>query len=304
MREIYFVLPPSLLLLDLAGPADAFRVAAQLGADFRLNFVGAAADVGTSLGLPLGGLAPLPEALPDGALVLVPGSTPSAEAYALPAARRIVAWLAARRREAGVRWAGICSGSLLLAEAGLFDGRACTSHHTLLERLRGLAPAARVQENRVFVQDGPCYSSAGVTAGIDLALHLIGELAEPAVARAVAREMVVYFRRSPQDPELSPWLAWRSHLHPALHRAQDLICADPVRDWPLPELAGQVHVSARHLSRLFREHAGVTVHDYHRALRLALARQWREAGLGKEKAALSAGFSSARQMDRAMGANA
>ncbi|WP_406850053.1 GlxA family transcriptional regulator, partial [Chromobacterium phragmitis] len=220
-----------------------------------------------------------------------------------PEARRIVRWLAGQRGGAGLRWVGICSGSLLLAEAGLFDGRACTSHHTLLGRLRELAPAARVQENRVFVSDGPCHSSAGITAGIDLALHLIAELADPAVAREVARHMVVYFRRSPQDPELSPWLAWRNHLHPALHKAQDLICADPVRDWPLDELAGKVHVSARHLSRLFRDQAGISAHDYHRALRLALADQWRSAGLSKEKAALSAGFSSARQMSRAAAAH-
>ncbi|WP_046167981.1 GlxA family transcriptional regulator [Chromobacterium vaccinii] len=303
MRDVYFVLSPNVLLLDLAGPADALRLAGLQGADFRLHYVGASEAVDTSLGLLLGGLAPLPDALPEGAVVVAPGSTPSIEAYARPEARRIVAWLAERRCQPGIRWAGVCSGSLLLAEAGLFDGRACTSHHTLLERLRALAPAARVQENRVFVADGPCYSSAGITAGIDLALHLIADLADPAIARAVAREMVVYFRRSPQDPELSPWLAWRNHLHPALHRAQDLICADPVRDWPLDELAAKVHVSARHLSRLFRDQAGVSAHDYHRALRLALAQQWRSAGLGKEKAALSAGFSSARQMSRAAAAH-
>nr|WP_244999928.1 helix-turn-helix domain-containing protein [Chromobacterium violaceum] len=297
------MLSPCVLLLDLAGPADAFRLAGQHGAAFRLHYVSASTEVETSLGLPLGGLAPLPDALPDGAVVVAPGSTPSIEAYARPEARRVVAWLASHRHRTGMRWAGVCSGSLLLAEAGLFDGRACTSHHSLIERLRALVPAARVQENRVFVADGPCYSSAGITAGIDLALHLIAELADPAVARAVAREMVVYFRRSPQDPELSPWLAWRNHLHPALHRAQDLICSDPVRDWPLDELAARVHVSARHLSRLFRDQAGVSAHDYHRALRLTLAEQWRSAGLSKEKAALSAGFSSARQMNRAAAAH-
>ncbi|OQS51263.1 GlxA family transcriptional regulator [Chromobacterium violaceum] len=303
MRDVYFLLSPCVLLLDLAGPADAFRLAGQHGAAFRLHYVSASTEVETSLGLPLGGLAPLPDALPDGAVVVAPGSTPSIEAYARPEARRVVAWVASHRHRTGMRWAGVCSGSLLLAEAGLFDGRACTSHHSLIERLRALAPAARVQENRVFVADGPCYSSAGITAGIDLALHLIAELAAPAVARAVAREMVVYFRRSPQDPELSPWLAWRNHLHPALHRAQDLICSDPVRDWPLDELAARVHVSARHLSRLFRDQAGVSAHDYHRALRLTLAEQWRSAGLSKEKAALSAGFSSARQMNRAAAAH-
>ncbi|QEL54911.1 GlxA family transcriptional regulator [Chromobacterium paludis] len=299
MLEVVFVLPPDALLLDLAGPAEAFRLAGAFGGEVRLRFVSPTGRADTSLGLSFDGLPPLPDALPPGAMVLLPGAEPSLTAFAKPEARRIVAWMAAHRDRADLRWVGVCSGSLLMAEAGLLDGRACTSHHTLLDRMRALAPKARVQENRVFVQDGSCYSSAGITAGIDLALHLIGELLDPAVARAVAREMVVYFRRSPQDPELSPWLACRNHLHPALHRAQDLICADPVRDWPLQELADRAHVSARHLSRLFREHAGISAHDYHQSLRLALAGQWRAAGLGKEKAALAAGFSSARQMSRA-----
>ncbi|POZ60954.1 GlxA family transcriptional regulator [Chromobacterium alticapitis] len=299
MLEVFFVLPPDMLLLDLAGPAEAFRLVGEFGGEARLHFVSPTPEAATSLGLPLARLAPLPNTLPAGALVVVPGAEPSHVAFAKPEARCIAAWLASWRGRADLRWVGVCSGSLLLAEAGLLDGRACTSHHTLLERLRGLAPAARVQENRVFVQDGHCYSSAGITAGIDLALYLIGELVDPAVARAVAREMVVYFRRSPQDPELSPWLSWRNHLHPALHRAQDLICADPARDWPLETLAERVHVSSRHLSRLFREQAGISAHDYQRELRLALARQWRAAGLGREKAALAAGFSSARQMGRA-----
>ncbi|UTH74177.1 GlxA family transcriptional regulator [Chromobacterium sp. IIBBL 290-4] len=299
MLEVCFVLPPDVLLLDLAGPAEAFRLAAEFGAPLKLRFIGPAAEAGTSLGLALARVEPLPDDLPVGCLVVAPGSTPSAIAYAKPDARRVVSWLAGFKARSDLSWAGVCSGSLLLAEAGLFDDRACTSHHTLISRLRDLAPAARVLENRVFVQDGGRYSSAGITAGIDLALHLIGERFDPAIARSVAREMVVYFRRSPQDPELSPWLAWRNHLHPALHRAQDLICSDPVRDWPLAELADRVHVSARHLTRLFREQAGVSALDYHRALRLALARQWQTAGWGKEKAALAAGFSSARQMSRA-----
>ncbi|WP_374422280.1 GlxA family transcriptional regulator [Chromobacterium sp.] len=297
--DVYFVLPPNLLLVDLAGPADAFRIAAQFGLPLRPHYVAPTPEVATSLGLGLLGAAPLPRALPEGALVVISGASHSIEAYARPEAREIVRWLRRELDPGRHRVACICSGSLLAAEAGVLDGRHCTTHHTLLQRLQQLAPRAKVQQNRVFVQDGPICSSAGITAGVDLALHLIAELAGPGPAREVARHMVVYFRRSAGDPELSPWLTHRNHLHPAVHKAQDLIAADPARGWRVEDLAGQVHVSSRHLSRLFREHAGVSVHGYHAALRLALAGQWRDAGLSKEKAALAAGFSSARQLNRA-----
>ena len=131
----------------------------------------------------------------------------------------------------------ICSGTLLAARAGLLDDRHCTTHHDLLAMLRALAPRAQVMDNRVFVIDGPVASSAGVTAGIDLALHLIADECGEALAAGVAEDMVVYLRRSQRDPELSPFLANRRHLHSAVHRVQDAMCAEPERDWDMPEMA-------------------------------------------------------------------
>ncbi|WP_137009534.1 GlxA family transcriptional regulator [Aquitalea aquatilis] len=299
-REVWFVLPPRFMLLDFAGPAEAFRIATEFGADFSLHYAAVEPEVRCSLGLPLGGMAVLPQQLPDDSLIIIPGADCSAEAYAMPEARQIVRWLATRIDPQRQLLATICSAALLAGAAGLLAGRQCTTHHSLITRLQASDASARVQENRVFVQDGRLWTSAGITAGIDLALYLISQLASPAIARDVAREMVVYFRRSGQDAQLSPWLAHRNHLHPAVHKVQDLIAAKPQDDWSLPALADLVHVSPRHLSRLFREHAGVSVHDYHLALRAALAGQWRAAGLSKEKAALAAGFSSARQWQRAL----
>lgn len=299
-REVWFVLPPRFMLLDFAGPAEAMRIATEFGADFSLHYAGVASEVRCSLGLPLGGMAALPQQLPDDSLIIIPGADCSAEAYAMPEARQIAVWLGRCFDPQRHGLATICSAALLAGAAGLLAGRQCTTHHSLIARLQASDSSARVLENRVFVQDGPVWTSAGITAGIDLALQLISLLASPAIARDVAREMVVYFRRSGQDAQLSPWLAHRNHLHPAVHKVQDLIAANPQDDWSLPGLASRVHVSPRHLSRLFREHAGVSVHDYHLALRAALAGQWRAAGLSKEKAALAAGFSSARQWQRAM----
>ena len=123
-------------------------------------------------------------------------------------------WLRRRREElrseqSPHRLVAICSGTLLAARAGLLGHRSCTTHHELLDVLRTAAPSARVIDNRVFVVDGPIASSAGITAGIDLALHLIAEECGEALAATVAEDMVVYLRRSPSDPELSPFLMHR-----------------------------------------------------------------------------------------------
>jgi transcriptional regulator GlxA family with amidase domain len=169
----------------------------------------------------------------------------------------------------------------------------------MLDALRLVAPQAQVVDNRVFLVDGPIASSAGVTAGIDLALHLIaGECGEP-VAAAVAQDMVVYLRRSPRDPELSPLLLHRGHLHPAVHKVQDAISSEPERDWDMTTLAAAGHVTERHLLRLFVEHADVSPLHYLQSIRLERARQSLERGASVTHAAELAGFRSGLQLRRA-----
>jgi transcriptional regulator GlxA family with amidase domain len=295
---IWMVVTPNVLLLDLVGPAEAFRLARQAGAPLQLRFCGPTPGVTTSLGLPVSGLEPLPEALPPEDVVVVAGSEDSARHYARPKARRVVSWL--RSLPDTTRTASVCSGAILLARAGRFDGRSCTTHHDLVDRLRAEAPRARVEEDRIFVEDGPVLSSAGITAGIDLALYLIEQTSGPEIAQAVAREMVVFVRRSGQDPQLSPWLMNRNHVHPAVHRVQDAISRDPARTWTRSDLAALGHVSERHLSRLFRAHAGVSIARYQRGLRVAHARRLLEdARMTVEHAAELAGFGSARDLRRA-----
>lgn len=297
--EVWFVLPPALILLDLAGAADAFRIAAAMGLPVRLRYAAPLAPgeaVSTGLGLNLAGVEPLPQDLPANALLLLCGATGSGESVlGSSGGRAIVAWL----RHLGLRSvACICSGALLAGAAGWLDGRECTTHHSLLGHLQRIAPKARVLDSRVFVEDGGIYTSAGITAGIDLALHLIGALGSPRLAAAVAREMAVYLRRAPGDPALSPWLEGRNHMDARIHRVQDALSRAPAEDWPLARLAGLGHMSVRSLTRHFREASGMSVNAYHARLRLALARQALANGETMESAAERAGLGSARQLRR------
>jgi transcriptional regulator GlxA family with amidase domain len=152
------------------------------------------------------------------------------------------------------------------------------------------------------VEDGERYSSAGVTAGIDLMLHIVSQLTDHACAAAIARHLVIYLRRSGSDPQLSPWLEGRNHLHPAVHRVQDAIAADPAKGWTLRGLARIAGASSRHLTRLFQEHSGMSITGYKNSLRVALARELLgQTDLDMERVAERAGFGSARQLRRAWG---
>ena len=309
--DLLFVIAPHSLLLDIAGPAEAFRLAnlrcAERGLPppFRLRFTGPVPTTPTSVGLSLAELEPLPKILKSRTWVVLVGQ-PSVHVHRpTPAIHAIAQWLVRTLRDqlntpdTPHRLIAICSGALLAARAGLVDNRRCTTHHDLLGVLRTLAPRALVVDNRVFLVDGPVASSAGVTAGIDLALHLIADECGEVLAASVAEDMVVYLRRSSLDPGLSPFLAHRRHVHAAVHRVQDAISAAPGRDWDMAAMARLGHVTERHLLRLFLRHAGVSPLQFLQAIRLERARQSLEHGASVMSAAEAAGFSSGLQLRRA-----
>lgn len=309
--DVLFVIVPHSLLLDIAGPAEAFRLANQhrerrgLSPRFRLRFAGPETSLPTSVGLSLGNLAPLPPRLSAATWVVVVGQPTAHVRRVTPAVVATAQWLNQTMREPLLaadtphRLLTICSGTLLAARAGLLATRRCTTHHELLDALRALAPRAQVIDNRVFVVDGPLASSAGITAGIDIALHLIADECGEALAASVAEDMVVYLRRSPRDPELSPFHMHRRHLHATVHRVQDAIVTKPDRDWDMTALASLGNTTERHLLRLFIDHAGVSPLHYLRLIRLERARQSLEYGATVTRAAEVAGFSSGLQLRRA-----
>jgi transcriptional regulator GlxA family with amidase domain len=299
MKDVYFVVLPSLVLLDLAGPAEAFRLASRkLPDSYRLHFIAPSRSIQSAVGLQLSALEPLPVRLAEDAIVVLTGVSGEFVDLNDPATQRVIAWL-----ESGVVSPAllvcVCAGSVIAGKAGLLAGRECTSHHAHIEELRAVAPDARVLDNRIFVEDGPVLTSAGVTAGLDLALHVIGTQLGPRVAAEVARDLVVYLRRSGTDPALSPWIQHRNHLHPAVHRVQDAVTRKPAASWTSSELSAVACTSPRNLARLFAEHAHCSPLDYVQLIRFAFAKELvTQSKLDLERIAARAGFRSAQQLRR------
>ena len=314
MKDIAFVLLPGTLLLDLAGPAEAFRLANQRLQQrgqppaYRLRYLCAQPEVCTSVGLHLAQLEPLPASLPSRAAVVLLGQ-PSGEESALRKplpriwadTRRWLARVVAPRLTtpaSDLQLITVCGGALLAADAGLLGEHRCTTHHESLADLARLAPTCSVAGNRLFLVDGAVASSAGITAGIDLALHLIAQDCGAALAASVAQVMLVYGRRGPEDPQISPLMAGRSHLHPAVHRVQDAVCEQPAAHWSLQQLAAVAHVTPRHLSRLFAQHVGTSPRQFVEGVRAALAERALDAGRGPKQALAEAGIHGGRQWRR------
>jgi transcriptional regulator GlxA family with amidase domain len=299
VKDVYFVVLPKLVLLDLAGPAEAFRMADQkVPASYRLHFIAPTRSVEAAIGLQLGALEPLPTKLSEDSIVVLTGVSGQAVNLDEPSTQRVIAWL-----ESGVTAPGlllcVCAGSVIAGKAGLLAGRECTSHHSHIDELRRVAPDAHVMDNRIFVEDGSVMSSAGVTAGLDLALYVVGTQLGPRVAAEVARDLVVYLRRSGSDPALSPWVQHRNHLHPAVHRVQDAVARKPAASWTSNELSAVACTSPRNLARLFAEHAHCSPLDYVQLIRFAFAKELvTQSNLDLERVAARAGFRSAQQLRR------
>ena len=291
-RRLIFLYFDGCEVLDFAGPLQAFHEARGLGAPYAIEHCGATSSARTAQRLLISDLAPLPAPHPSD-LVVVPGYTPPCRA-----SRSLVRWLSSAAR-AGATVASVCTGALLLAEAGLLDGRRCTTHWKRTAELRRRCPSAEVLEDRLFVEDGNVVTSAGIASGIDLALALIERAHGALFAAKVAREMVVYIRRDANQPQHSVYLDHRTHLNPGIHAVQDWLCAHPADRSDLRTLAGKAGMSPRSLTRAFRSLTGLSILEYRTRLRLERARAlMANPGLTIEAIAQQCGFADARQFRR------
>jgi transcriptional regulator GlxA family with amidase domain len=281
-------------ILDATGPAAAFEIAGHFGAPYSVRLASArGGPVASSGGIVVGTL-PLAEAM-DCDTLLVPGADSPLGAAGRPELTAAVA----EAERSGRRVAAVCSGAFLLAAAGVLEGRRAATHWAAVPELRRRYPGTRVDGESIFVEDRGVWTSAGVAAGIDLALGLIGRDHGEAVARQVARRMVVYHRRpgtqsqhselldlATPDGRFAPLLAWaRARL------------AEPL---PVERLAREAALSVRQFTRAFTEAMGVPPARAVERLRVEAARAAIEAGAASlDRVAREAGFGNPERMRRA-----
>jgi transcriptional regulator GlxA family with amidase domain len=273
-----------------------FSTAADFGYPYELSYVSEQEEVTTAQGVRLRGETTWPELTAED-LILIPGSgSPTLAAGPKPQGATLDRLVA--HHAAGGSVASVCSGADVLGQACLLDGRRCTTHHDLHDELARRYPRARVERDVLFVLDERVITSAGIASGIDLALHLVAMRHGPAAAARVARDMVVYARRTGDESQNSAMLRYRWHLRDAVHRAQDRIdthYAEPLR---LGDLAAVVGVSERTLTRQFVESTGLTPLRYQQMLRIERAEHLIGHGTTVEAAAHTVGFADARMLRR------
>ena len=281
-------------LLDVAGPVDVFTEANRLGTDYRVVLVSEdGGPVRTSSGVRLA-VDHTPSTLPAPDTLLVAGSDVHPRAAVPPGLAETATVIAGH----AARTASICTGAFILAAAGLLDGRRATTHWKVAPLLASHYPSITVDTDAIFVRDGAVTTSAGVSAGIDLALAFLEEDQGAALAREVARMLVVYLQRPGGQSQFSAALAGPPPRTPALRTVIDHVTADPSGDHSLARLAEHLALSPRHLTRLFREELDTTPARFVESIRLDVARALLDDGYAATEAATRSGFPSYESMRR------
>ncbi|UXI67931.1 GlxA family transcriptional regulator [Tahibacter amnicola] len=270
-RDIVIVIYPGIESLDLSGPASVFSTAGHAGGSDRYRIHVVAAEPGavpTESGFDVcaKGARGLPKQIDT---LLVPGGLGTREAMKDRALIALLARLAARSR----RVTAVCSGAFLLAQAGLLDGRRATTHWRYAALLARLFPAVSVASDAIFIRDGNRWTSAGVTAGIDLALALVEADHGRELALAVARELVCSVRRSGGQSQYSEPLALQVAQTPRLERVRSVLLAPARKRMVVKSLAERVHVGERQLRRLTQREFGQSPRQLLLGARLAQAQQ-------------------------------
>lgn len=295
MKRAVFVYFPGCEVLDFAGPLQAIHeLNALIDEPYRVLHCGTRETAKAAQGLMLAHLEPLPEPEADDC-IFIPGF-PVSEGAGAP--RGLNRWLRSAHAR-GAHLFAVCTGSFVLAQAGLLDGRRCTTHWKRTAELQRRFPAVTVLTGRLFVSDGSITTSAGISSGIDMALDFIEREHGALTAANVAREMVVYIRRDGFQRQESIYVDYRTHIDPSVHAVQDWLIANPERHATLQDLASIANTSTRSLTRAFVKATGISIGAYRRRLRLEHAKLLlHNPELSIEHIAERTGFSDARQLRR------
>jgi transcriptional regulator GlxA family with amidase domain len=277
VQTVGIVIHDGVQALDVAGPADVFAEAnAFLAPDdhYEVILVASSLDpVRASNGTRMAADRPFDQA-PDHFDILLVAGGPDLP-YSMPDPR-LTGWLSEAAHRA-ITYGSICTGAFTLGHAGLLDGRRVTTHWQCAARLAARFPAAKVEEDAIYIRDGALVTSAGVTAGIDLALYLLHQRHGTQISLAVAKRLVVLAQRQGGQSQFSPFLASPADVESPVRRVQDHIVANIGERHTLGSLAGMVGMSPRSLARHFVQETGTTPHEFLDSARIDAARRLLEA---------------------------
>jgi transcriptional regulator GlxA family with amidase domain len=299
-KPIAIVVPQNAQSLDISGPLDAF-LEANRQAPGKCNYDVRLLSIGPERAVTAGAMSLIAHCsiLEDEAPIdtlLVAGTPDYAQAYAETA---LPAWL--RRQASRCRRHGsVCTGAFFLGTAGLLDGLSVTTHWQHAAELAERFPAAKVVPDQIFVQDGSLWTSAGVTAGIDLALKLIEEDHGRDVALSVARRLVVFLKRPGGQSQFSAHLAAQVATEGRIQAVQHWILDHLPLDLTVKTLAARAAMSVRNFTRVFQQEAGMTPADFVEMARVDSARRLLEdTDRPLQRVASSCGFANPDTMRRA-----
>ncbi|MEV7726011.1 GlxA family transcriptional regulator [Streptomyces sp. NPDC087917] len=297
-RDVLVVLYDGVQSLDVTGPVEVFSGAGRAvrGDGYTVRTVSmGGAPVRTSSGLGLLADGDLESARPGpGTTLLVPGGRYTGD-FAPP----LTDWLRAHGPGAG-RLVSVCTGGLVLAEAGLLDGLRATTHWSVCAQMARDYPRVSVEPDPIYVRDGRVATSAGVTAGIDLALALVEEDLGRDVALLVARHLVVFLRRPGNQAQFSAQLAAQTARREPLREVQHWITENPGADLGVEALAARAGLSPRHFARAFQAETGVTPGRYVERVRVEHARRLLEDGAqGVAQVSRACGYGTPEALRRA-----
>ncbi len=301
--KVVFAVLPKVHLIDLSGPVQVFYEANQFGASFSLEYCGLqeGREIPSQQGLSFSSLPAFGHVqLSKDDYLFIPGIEFSSirEGELKKGYNEFFEWLH-QQYNAGVNICTICSGTFVLAASKMLDQKTCTTHWKCIDYLKQSHPSIKVVTDHLFVKDGNMYTSAGMTSGIDMALFIVEEKFGPVITSKVAREMVVFLRRTGGQSQRSIYLDFRTHIHPAIHQVQDYIIQHPTEKNSIEELASLVNMSDRNLTRLFRKHTGISINDFRTKSRLAHAETLlNHPGYTIDYVASQCGFADGRQLRR------
>jgi transcriptional regulator GlxA family with amidase domain len=300
MKKIAFIIPPSVELLDLAGPVQVFTEAKFYGFEVDMEYYSFAPEPESTAGLGFGKIKHFSEAkLREGDFIFVPGMDFGyVSSIQFGAQRPFFNWLKECSQKR-ITICSICNGAFALGMAGLLKDTDCTTHWRRVKDLQTQFPQARVQSDILYVKSNNVYTSAGISAGIDLALSILEDLKGPLFTHKVARGLVVYHRRSGKHKQQSIYLDYRNHINPQVHEVQDYLIENLSKENSIETLASLVNMSPRNLSRVFKEKTGSTILEYHTLLRKEFANTMlNNPEYTVEYIAAQCGFKTARQLQR------